>query len=128
MSNDMTHPLDGKYRISSTSTRKDDIEKRSDGETEIINGKTERYDDANCKWSSTFEIISDTEVKMTSIADPSEADIDFLLIAPDGTPTQLPVTYEATLKLSRKDEDIQISGQIDYGMDTVFLTLRKIVE
>ena len=64
---------------------------------------------------------------MTSVADPSEAAIDFLLTAPDGSPTREITTYEASLKLSRKGEDkIQMSGQIHYGNDVVFLTMRKI--
>ncbi len=123
----MAHPLDGKYRITSTTSYKGPIEKRSDGETEVRGGQTSRMDDANCKWTSTFEIINDTEVKMTSVADPEKASIDFLLTAPNGTPTREITTYEATLKLSRKGEDqIQMSGQIHYGSDVVFLTMRKI--
>lgn len=123
----MDHPLDGKYRITSTNSYQGPLEKRSDGETEIRQSQTERRDDANCKWTSTFEVVSDTQVKMTSVADPSEADIDFLLTAPDGSPTREPVTYETTLKLARKGEDeIQMSGQIEYGQDVIFLTLRKI--
>ena len=122
----MSHELDGKYRITTTTIGKGDLEKRSDGETEIRNSHTERYDDANCHWSSTFEIISETQVKMTSVADPTKAAVDFLITRPDGTPTREPVTYEATLKLARKDDKIQISGQIHYGNDTVFLTMRKI--
>ncbi len=122
----MTHPLDGRYRITSTASRKGDIEKRSDGETEIRNSQTSRLDDANCKWTSTFTVISDTEVKMVSVADASNAKVDFLLTAPDGTPTRGPVTYDAVLKLARKDDKIQISGQISYGNDIVLLTLRKI--
>lgn len=123
----MAHPLDGKYRITSTSTAKGAIEKRSDGETEIRDGQTSRYDDAHCKWTSTFDIISETEVKMTSVADPSESLIDFLLTAPNGAPTRSITTYEAVLKLSRKGNDqIQMSGQIHYGHDVVFLTMRKI--
>ena len=74
----MTHPLDGKYRITTTNSYQNAIEKRSDGETEIRNGQTSRLDDANCKWTSTFEIINDNEVKMTSVADPTNAKIDFL--------------------------------------------------
>lgn len=124
----MTNPLDGTYRITSTSSHKGDIEKRSDGETEIRDGQTERFDDANCKWTSRFEIISEEEVKMTSVADPSEAAIDFLLTAPDGSPTRDPVTYETILKLSRKDDKIQMSGQIHYGQDVVFLTMRKVAD
>lgn len=121
------HPLDGKYRITSTNSHKGDIEKRSDGETEIRNGQTERLDDAKCKWTSTFEIVNDTEVKMTSVADPTNSAIDFLLTAPDGSPTREITTYEASLKLSRKGDDkIQMSGQIHYGYDVVFLTMRKI--
>jgi hypothetical protein len=120
------NPLDGKYHISTTSSYQGPIEKRSDGETEIINGKTERFDDANCKWTSTFEIISDTEVKMTSIADPTDAVPEFLLTTPAGVPTREPTTYEATLKLARKGDRIQMSGQIEYGLDIIFLTMRKI--
>ena len=124
----MTHPLDGKYLVTTTTSYKGPLEKRSDGETEIVNGQTERRDDANCKWTSTFQIVSDTEVKMTSLADPSEAAVDFLLTAPNGTPTRDPVTYEAILKLAKKGDRIQISGQIEYGSDVVFLTMRKIVD
>jgi hypothetical protein len=121
------HPLDGTYRITSTNTQKGAIEKRSDGETEIRGGQTHRLDAANCKWTSSFEIISDTEVKMTSVADPTDAVTDFLLTAPNGAPTREITTYETVLKLSRKGEDqIQMSGQIEYGFDVVFLTMRKI--
>ncbi len=123
----MAHPLDGKYRITSTTSQRGPIEKRSDGETEIRGGQTMRLDDANCRWTSQFDIISETEVKFTSTADASNAAIDFLLTAPDGSPTRNPVTYETTLKLSRKgDDQIQMSGQIHYGNDVVFLTMRKI--
>ena len=120
-------PLDGKYRITTTTSYNSPIEKRSDGKTEIRNGQTQRFDEANCKWTSTFEVISETQVKMTSIADPENAKIDFLLTAPDGSPTRDITTYEALLKLSRKDNDkIQMSGQIHYGHDVVFITMRKI--
>lgn len=121
-----THPLDGTYRVTTTSSYQGPLEKKSDGQTQIAGGKTCRYDKANCKWTSSFEIVSDTEVKMVSLADPSEADIDFLLTAPDGSPTRDPVTYETILKLARKGEQIQMSGQIHYGHDIVFLTMRKI--
>jgi len=121
----MTNELDGTYLITTTTSYKGPLEKRSDGETIISNGQTSRVDDANCQWTSTFEIISDQEVKMTSIADPSNADIDFLLTSPDGAPTRDSVTYETTLKLARKGERIQMSGQINYGNDVVFLTMRS---
>ncbi len=122
------HPLDGKYLITTTASYHGDIEKRSDGQTQIVNSRTERFDDANCKWTSTFEIISESQVRMTSVADPSSAVVDFLLTRPDGSPTRDPVTYEAILKLSRKGDRIQMSGQIEYGGEVVFLTMRKIVE
>lgn len=122
------HPLDGLYRITTTSTGHSDMEKRSDGETRIDNSQTHRKDNAWCEWTSTFEIISDDKVRMVSVADPSEAKVDFMLTKPDGTPTREPVTYTAELKLSRKDDKIQISGQIEYGHDVVFLTMRKIGE
>lgn len=122
------HPLDGKYRITSTASRKGDIEKRSDGETEIRNSQTQRRDAANCEWTSTFTVLSETEVKLVSVADAAKAKVDFLLTAPDGSPTRGPVTYESVLKLSRKGEKIQMSGQIHYGNDLVLLTLRKIAD
>ncbi len=121
----MSNELDGTYRISTTTSYKGPLEKRSDGETTIKNGQTERLDNANCKWTSTFEVLNESEVKMTSVADPTHADVDFLLTAPDGSPTRNVVTYEAILKLSRKDDKIQISGQIEYGSDVVFITMRK---
>lgn len=121
------HPLDGTYRITTTTSYKGPLEKRSDGETEIKNSQTQRRDDANCQWTSTFEILSDTQVQMTSVANPAEADIDFLLTTPGGAPTRDPVTYQTTLKLARKgDNEIQMSGQIEYGHDVVFITMRKI--
>lgn len=121
------HPLDGKYLITTTTSYQGPLEKRSDGETEIVNSQTHRRDDANCQWVSTFEIIAEDQVKMTSVADPSEAAVDFLLTAPDGSPTREKVTYEAVLKLARKGDRIQMSGQIEYGSDIVLLTMRKIV-
>ena len=121
----MANELDGTYQITTTTSYQGPLEKRSDGETTITNGQTERFDDANCKWTSTFEIISENEVKMTSVADPSNADIDFLLTAPDGTPTRETVTYEATLKYARKGDRVQMSGQINYGSDVIFITMRS---
>ena len=121
----MTHELDGTYLITTTTSYQGPLEKRSDGETTITNGRTERLDDANCKWTSTFEIISDTEVKMTSRADPTDADANFLLTAENGTPTRDSITYETTLKLARKGDRIQMSGQINYGSEIVFLTMRS---
>ncbi len=125
----MAHELDGKYRITTTNTYSGPLEKRSDGETEIIDGQTHRRDESGCTWTSSFEILNENEVKMTSIADPSEASIDFLLTAPDGSPTRDCVTYESTLKLAQKGEnEIQLSGQIHDSNEIVFLTMRKIIE
>lgn len=121
----MPHPLDGKYLVTSTTDYKGPLAKQSDGETEIRDGQTRRYDRANCLWTSTFIILNDHEVEMVSVADPSGADVGFLLVAPDGTPTSKPVTYKTILKLARKDDRIQMSGQIQYGKDLTFLTMRK---
>ena len=121
------HPLDGAYRITSTTTGVGDLEKRTDGETRIQDSQTERLDHAWCKWTSTFQIIDDNTVRMTSTADPTNAAIDFMLTKPDGSPTREPVTYMADLKLARKGEgEIQMSGQIEYGHDVIFLTMRRI--
>ena len=121
----MSHELDGIYQISSTTNYMGPMQKKSDGVTEIRNGQTERYDDANCKWTSTFTVLNDSEVEFISVADPSEARDDFLLMRQDGTPTSDPVTYKTILKYARKGDKIQMSGQIEYGDEIVFLTLRK---
>jgi len=122
----MSSELDGLYRISSTSNYNGPLEKRSDGETTIKDGQTSRVDDAGCEWTSTFTIIDDNTVEMVSVADPANAHVDFLLRRPDGSPTREPVTYTSRLKLARKDDKIQMSGQIEYGDEIVLLTLRKI--
>ncbi len=122
----MTHELDGLYQVTSTSNYQGPLQKKSDGQTRIENGQTERHDDANCKWTSTFTILNDGEVEMVSLADPTEAKVDFLLTAPNGAPTREPVEYKTILKLARKSDRIQMSGQIEYGDDVTFLTLRKI--
>ena len=122
----MAHELDGKYLVSSTTSYQGPLEKKSDGETEIVNGQTERRDDANCLWTSTFNVVSETEVEMISVADPTEADEFFSLTRPDGTPTREPVTYRAVLKLARKGDKIQMSGQIEYDDEITLLTMRKI--
>ena len=122
----MTHELDGTYQVTSTSSYDGPLAQKSDGETEIRNGQTRRRDTNNVLWTSTFKILSDTEVEMTSTADPREAKSDFALTRPDGSPSYEPVTYTAILKLARKGDKIQMSGSISYGNDIVMLTLRKI--
>lgn len=122
----MVHPLDGKYLVTSTTDYKGPLEKKSDGETEIRDGRTQRYDRANCLWTSVFRVINDSEVEMVSVADPAKADLDFLLTRPDGSPTRESVTYKTVLKLARKEDRIQMSGQISYGGDLTFVTMRKI--
>lgn len=122
----MTHELDGIYQVSSTTSYNGPLAKKSDGTTEIKDGQTMRRDDANCLWTSTFTIINDSQVEMVSVADPSEADGDFSLTKPDGSPTREPVTYKAMLKLARKGDKIQLSGQVEYDNDVTLLTMRKV--
>ena len=122
----MTHELDGTYQVSSTTSYNGPLAKKSDGVTEIKNGQTERRDGANCLWTSTFNIVSDDQVEMISVADPSDADSNFSLTRPDGTPTREPVTYKAMLKLARKGDKIQLSGEVEYDNDVTLLTMRKI--
>ena len=122
----MAHELDGIYQVTSTSSYQGPLEKKSDGQTEIQNGQTLRRDDANCLWTSTFTVLNENEVEMTSIADASEASSDFMLTAPDGSPTRDPVTYKSILKLQRKGERIQLSGQINYDDNITLLTMRKV--
>jgi len=121
----MSTELDGIYQVSSASNYEGPLVKRSDGTTEIRNGQTSRHDGNNVLWTSTFKIISDTEVEMTAIADPSNSRIDFLLTRPDGSPTREIVTYNAKLRMARKGDIIQLSGQIEYGNEIVILTMRR---
>lgn len=118
--------LDGTYQVSSASNYDGPLVKRSDGTTEIRNGQTSRYDGNNILWTSTFTTLSDTEVQMVSVADPSKARVDFLLTAHDGSPTREPVTYRSILRLARKGDKLQMSGQIEYGNEIIILTLRRI--
>jgi hypothetical protein len=120
--------LDGKYSVNTVSDYDGPLKKKSDGETTISGGKTHRVDAAGCIWNSTFTWINDekTQVQMTSVADPSNANTDFLLTRPDGTPTSESVTYQTLLNVMRKDTRVQMTGTINYGNETVILTMRKI--
>lgn len=121
-----THELDGTYQITTTSSYTGPLEKKSDGQTEIRDGQTRRTDEAGVLWTSTFTVLSENEVEMVSHADPENAAPDHALTSPDGTPTRAAVDYHSTLKLARKGDKIQLSGQIEYGNDVIFLTMRKI--
>lgn len=120
------HELDGQYQITSTTSYQGPLEMRSDGITEIRNSQTSRRDKANCLWTSTFRILDENEVEMVAVADPTEADPDFSLLRPDGSPSRQPVTYTSTLKLMRKGDKIQMTGQIEYGGNITFITMRRI--
>jgi len=120
--------LDGTYRVITVSSYDGPIEQKSDGMTEIRNGQTMRTDNNDVVWTSNFTIIDETAVKMVSVADPRDAKGDFALYRPDGAPTREPVTYETVLRLSRKGEQIQLSGQIEYGKEIIILTMRKITD
>lgn len=121
----MATDLDGTYNVSSTSSYGGPLERKSDGVTEIRDGKTFRTDNNGVTWASTFTILSETEVEMIAVADPAKAHKDYALTRPDGVPTREPVTYRSVLKLARKGDKIQMSGQIEYGNDVIFLTMRK---
>jgi len=123
----LANDLDGVYAVNTVSDYSGPLQKKSDGQTEIIDGKTHRIDDAGCEWNSTFTWVDDTKtsVKMTSIADPSNANTDFLLTMPNGAPTSESVTYETILSVKRKGERVQMTGTINYGDETVILTMRK---
>lgn len=117
--------LDGRYQVTSTSNYEGPLERRSDGVTEIRDGQTSRIDGNNVVWTSRLTVLSETEVEMVSIADPSRAKSDFALNRPDGSPTREPVEYRTVLKLARKGDRIQMSGRIEYGHEVVLLTMRK---
>lgn len=118
--------LDGTYQISTVTNYDGPLERKSDGITEIRNGQTFRTDSNKVKWTSTFTIMNNKQIKMVSVADPTDAAGDFALNRPDGSPTREPVTYESILRYARKEDKIQMSGQIEYGNEIIFITLRKI--
>ncbi len=117
--------LDGTYQISTVTNYHGPLERKSDGITEIVDGKTTRTDDNKVIWTSEFSIMNNKQIKMTSVADPSNAAGDFALNRPDGSPTREPVTYETVLRYARKGDKIQMSGQIEYGNEIIFITMRK---
>lgn len=119
--------LDGTYIVNTVTNYDGPLKKQSDGETTIVGGKTHRIDDAGCEWNSLFRWVDEakTQVKMISIADPINAGADFLLTRPDGTPTSDRVTYESILNVKRMGDKIQLSGTINYGNETVMITMRK---
>lgn len=118
--------LDGTYSVTSLTDYRGPLQKQSDGLTEIKDGKTLRVDEAGCEWRSTFEWVNEGQVKMTSIADPKNARLDFLLVGPNGMPTAEPQTYESMLTVKRMGDKVQMTGTISYGAETIFLTMRKI--
>jgi hypothetical protein len=123
--------LDGTYTVTSLTSYQGPLQKQSDGITTIAGGKTSRVDEAGCEWSSSFTWMSESQVKMTSVADPKNARRDFLLVGPNGLPTAEAQTYETILTVKRKTdasgaEKVQLTGTISYGAETVFLTMRKV--
>ncbi len=122
----MASELDGKYQVSTVSNYDGPLERKSDGVTEIRDGKTSRVDENKVVWTSEFVILNNKQIKMISVADPSKARSDFALNRPDGSPTREPVTYESILRFARKGDQIQMSGQIEYGKELIFITLRRI--
>ena len=117
--------LNGTYRITTISDQNGPIEKRSDGTTDIIDGKTYREDDAGCVWRSEMAFIDENSVQFISTADPSNASDDFCLIDAHGDLTRAEVIYEAVLNIARKGDKVKISGQIDHGTETIVITMIK---
>lgn len=120
--------LNGKYRVTSISDYQGPVPMKSDGITEIKDGRTSRTDAAGVHWTTEFTILSDSEVKLTSTADPRAASHDFLLTNLKGDLTNDPVTYTATLKVARRNNnEIRMSGNIQHGKILTAITMAKIV-
>jgi hypothetical protein len=118
--------LDGKYRITTISDYQGPLPLQSDGETEIVEGRTDRFDKKGCHWTTRLTILNDNEVKFEATADPLEADDDFLLIGANGMPTREPVDYMTVLNVAQKDGRIRLSGQIEHGKIITVITMIKI--
>lgn len=119
------HDLDGTYRITTISNYDGPVEKKSDGTTEIKDGRTHRVDEAGCVWTSELIPISENQVKFVSTADPTNANPDFCLTAENGQLTRDPVTYSTVLDMARMGEKIKLSGQIEHGAMTTIITMIK---
>jgi len=117
--------LDGTYAVTSLTSYEGPLRKQSDGITVIENGRTNRVDEAGCEWRSSFVWVDENQVRMTSIADPTNANVDFLLTDAGGNATSEPQIYESILTVKRMGDRIQMTGTINYGHETVFLTMRK---
>ncbi len=123
--------LDGTYSVTSLTSYDGPLQKQSDGITTIAGGMTSRVDEAGCAWTSRFEWAGEGQVKMISVADPTNARKDFLLVGPNGLPTAEPQTYETVMTVKRRKtpdggDKVQMTGTISYGRETVFLTMRSI--
>lgn len=117
--------LDGTYVVTTATDHQSPIAKKSDGLTEIRNGRTERVDDAGCVWTTSLALLNENEVEFISTADPSTADGDFCLTDECGNLTRDPVTYQSILRMDRKGEKIKLSGKIEHGQITTVITLMK---
>jgi hypothetical protein len=118
--------IDGRYRVTTVSDYQGPLQMQSDGETEFVNGETDRIDKKGCRWNTRLTVIGDDEVKFESTADPFDADPDYCLTTEGGQPTREAVTYAAVLKVSRKGDRIRLSGQITHGRTVTVITLTKI--
>lgn len=117
--------LDGLYRISTVTDYSGPLPMQSDGETEIIDGQTNRVDKKGCQWNTRLTLLNEGEVRFESTADPIDADEDFLLVGQNGLPTRDPVEYEAVLKVSQMGNRIRLSGQIAHGEVITVITMIK---
>ncbi len=118
--------LDGKYVIVTQSRHTGPHQKQSDGFTVIKDGRTDRLDAAGCEWTSHFEWIDDTHVKMTSTIDPRFAADAFTLMGPDGLPSTEAQSYETVLTATIQDGLLTLRGVVGHGPEKVTLTLRQV--
>ena len=118
--------LDGQYRVTTISDYTGPIPMKSDGVTEVKDGKTRRIDKAGVEWTTVFTVMSDQEVRMESTADPAGAARDFLLTKENGELTHDPVTYTTLLKVARKGSKISLSGHIHHGKVMTSITMLMI--
>lgn len=118
--------LDGKYRVTTIADYHGAIPLKSDGVTEVKGGKTSRVDAAGVLWTTQMTVLNENEIRFESTADPANAAADFLLTRENGSLTHDPVTYVSTLKVSRKDSKIRLSGNIQHGKVITVITMTKI--
>jgi len=118
--------ISGQYKLQHVTSRPHSEDQRGMEVIQIENGQSHFKDMYGCIWDTTFKTIDEDHIKMTAQVDQSQVDMDHVLSAESGRASAENLTYESLLKISRKDDSIHLSGQIEIGDDIVIISLHKV--